>query len=255
MGPFEDDPFLTQQDRAYQQLRADILHGDIGPSTKIQISELKDKYATSIGPIREAVSRLAAEELVVKRGQRGYWVAPVSLAEFQSINRLRTMLEVDALRLSILNGDLDWEARVVGAMHRLTSIETQLTKRNRKSCAKQIVEENVRFHLTLIDCCGSEWQMRFVGTLYDHTQRYWRLSVLTRKDEEELNIQKGDHEKILSAALARNLDEACRALTDHIAKSAQSVIAAIFPKGTAHAEPVLRRLSVVSSRIRPRMAE
>ena len=61
------------------RLREDILAGELLSLSKLHISNLRQRYETSVGPIREALSRLSGEGLVNKRGQRGHWVAPVSL--------------------------------------------------------------------------------------------------------------------------------------------------------------------------------
>ena len=137
---------ISQQDWAYEQLRTDILNSTIAPSSKLQISDLKDRYQTSVGPVREAVSRLAAEGLVVKRGQRGYWAAPASLEEFREITRLRIILEVDALCHSVNNGDLEWEAKVVGAMYRLSSFSTASGEQDDIGDGAY-QDENRRFHI------------------------------------------------------------------------------------------------------------
>lgn len=215
----------SQQDRACQELRNDILEGELAPLSKLQISNLKDRYATSVGPVREALSRLTAEGLVIKKGQRGHWVAPVSVDEFRNITHLRLMLEVDALQQSIGNGDLEWEGNVVGAMHRLKSVQTA-DRDDLKSFARDEERENRAFHKALISRCRSRWQLRFIDTLYDQTARYRRLSVLKHGNDHD--IQQKEHESIVKAVLARDNEAAVQALVTHIENSSASVISAVF---------------------------
>jgi DNA-binding GntR family transcriptional regulator len=215
---------MSQQNRACQQLRNDILEGELAPLSKLQISNLKDRYATSVGPVREALSRLTAEGLVIKRVQRGPWVAPVSVDEFRHITHLRLMLEVDALQQSIGNGDLEWEAIVVGAMHRLKSVQNA-DKDDLKSFVRNEERENRAFHKALISRCPSDWQLRFIDSLYDQTARYRRFSALKHADEQ--HIQQKEHEGIMKAALARDTKAACQALVSHIEKSAVIVTSTI----------------------------
>jgi GntR family transcriptional regulator, carbon starvation induced regulator len=217
----------SQQERACQQLRTDILEGELAPLSKLQIANLRERYETSVGPVREALSQLTAEGLVVKKGQRGHWVAPVSLDEFQEISRLRLMLEVDALRQSIRNGNLEWEANVVGAMHRLKSVQAN-AGRDPRDLARAEERENREFHKALISRCPSNWQLRFVDMLYDHSARYRMLCIVT--DANKLDLQQKDHLKIMQAALAREMDQACDALTVHIESASRSVVTAIFGK-------------------------
>ncbi len=221
----DDDPAHSQQDRAYVRLREDILAGELLPLSKLHISNLRSRYETSVGPIREALSRLSGEGLVNKRGQRGHWVAPVSLEEMRDVTRLRVMLETDALRQSIRQGDLEWEAQIVGAMHRLKSVHGAAWA-DKKALARAIEKENREFHMALIARCPSRWQLRFIGTLYDQTARYRRLSVLS--EPRQVDPWQKEHRAIMEAALARDADAACESLKMHIEAAAASIASAVF---------------------------
>jgi GntR family transcriptional regulator, carbon starvation induced regulator len=221
----DEDPVHSQQDRAYVRLREDILAGELLPLSKLHISNLRQRYETSVGPIREALSRLSGEGLVNKRGQRGHWVAPVSLEEMRDVTRLRVMLETDALRESIRSGDLEWEAQIVAAMHRLKSVHSASWD-DPKALARAVEKENRDFHMALISRCPSRWQLRFISTLYDQTARYRRLSVLRQPDQVDPR-QEGHHE-IMAAALARDADGACDSLTVHIEAATESITNAVF---------------------------
>jgi GntR family transcriptional regulator, carbon starvation induced regulator len=221
----DEDPIPSQQDRAYVLLREDILAGELLPLSKLHISNLRQRYETSVGPIREALSRLSGEGLVNKRGQRGHWVAPVSLEEMRDVTRLRVMLETDALRQSIRSGDLEWEAQIVGAMHRLKSIHSASWD-DPKALARAVEKENRDFHTALISRCPSRWQLRFISTLYDQTARYRRLSVL--RQPEQVDPRQEGHRKIMEAALARDADGACDSLTLHIEAATERITHAVF---------------------------
>lgn len=213
----------THSSQTYLALRDDILNGSIEPSSKLQIAVLSERYATSAAPVREALSRLAAEGLVVKKGQRGFWAAPVSLDEFKDVSRLRVMLEVDALRQSIMHGDLEWEAQIVGAHHREQSVRN-MAKGDLLAYAADLIRENRSFHMALIANCPSRWQKRFISTLYDQSERFRRLSVL---NDREIRHEQGEHERLMSAAFARDSETACRLLQGHIEDSTSRVLAAL----------------------------
>jgi GntR family transcriptional regulator, carbon starvation induced regulator len=227
----DEDTIHSQQDRAYARLREDILAGELLPLTKLHISNLRQRYETSVGPIREALSRLSGEGLVNKRGQRGHWVAPVSLQEMRDVTRLRVMLETDALRESIRSGDLEWEAQIVGAMHRLKSVHSG-SWADPKALARAVEKENRDFHMALISRCPSRWQLRFISTLYDQTARYRRLSVL--RQPEQVDPKQEGHRQIMEAALARDADAACDSLTVHIEAATASITNAVFSSPARH---------------------
>ena len=209
----------------YQQLRTDILEGNIEPESKLSIGVLAERYGSSAAPVREALSRLAAEGLVTRRGQRGYWAAPIDADEFVEVARLREMLEVDAFRQSIRLGDLDWEAAIAGARHRELAVRAQTGALD----ADQILartRENRRFHMALISACPSQWQLRFISTLYDQSERFRRLALNQAPTNEPAG--KDEHEALMQAAFDRDEKTATELLRLHIRNSNDKVMKALF---------------------------
>lgn len=215
-----------ENNSTYQQLRNDILDGSIEPASKLSIAQLSGRYNASAAPVRESLSRLAAEGLVVRKGQRGYWAAPVSVEEFVEVARLREMLEVDAFRQSILHGDLDWEANIAGARHRELTVRRN-AQGNYSEHAGELIRENRRFHMALISGCPSKWQLRFISTLYDQSERFRRLSLISLADT---GPGGDEHEAMVEAAFERDEERACALLKEHIEHSNQRVIETLFPE-------------------------
>uniref|UniRef100_UPI002090A510 hypothetical protein n=1 Tax=Acinetobacter baumannii TaxID=470 RepID=UPI002090A510 len=78
--------------------------------------------------LREILSRLASEKLVVAEGQRGFEVMPISVANLREIAALRQLLECHALEQSFAQGDLEWEGRVIAAHHKLAQMEERMKR-------------------------------------------------------------------------------------------------------------------------------
>jgi len=212
----------------FQQMRTDILEGNIEPESKLSIAVLAPRYGSSTAPVREALSRLAAEGLVTRRGQRGYWAAPISADEFVEVSRLREMLEVDAFKQSIRLGDLDWEANIAGARHRELSVRSQTTASEDPVLSR--TRENRRFHMALISACPSQWQLRFISTLYDQGERFRRLA-LNHAASDPAGTTKDDHQEIMTAAFLRDEKTATLLLRQHIRSSNEKVMKTLFPSG------------------------
>src|SRR5215469_10320330 len=109
---------LTQG--AYEALRADLLACRIHPGSRLKIQELCARFSVSLGAIREALSRLTSEGLVVAEPQRGFRAAPISAADLTDLTMVRVEIETLCLKRAIAFGDVDWEARLVAAAHRLS---------------------------------------------------------------------------------------------------------------------------------------
>ena len=83
----------------YQQIKRDIIFGDLTPGNKLKLDGLRERYAASMSTLRETLSRLASEGFVEAKDQRGFFVTPVSSEDLIEIANLRILLECHALRM------------------------------------------------------------------------------------------------------------------------------------------------------------
>src|SRR3989337_152357 len=83
----------TLADDIYETVRSDILACRMAPGTKIKINDLGERNGVSLGAVREALSRLSAEGLVLARAQRGYSVASVSVDDLKDVSTARMEIE------------------------------------------------------------------------------------------------------------------------------------------------------------------
>src|SRR3546814_13711371 len=65
--------------------------------------------------VREALSRLDAEGLVISSNQRGFRIAPISIDDLQDLTSVRIDVEINCLKHSLRLGDLGWETNLVAA--------------------------------------------------------------------------------------------------------------------------------------------
>src|ERR671922_1679532 len=99
----------TLSERAANLIEQDILAGHHAPGSRLGIVDLVQRYDIGATPLREGLSRLMSRGLIVGIGQRGFRVAEVSREDLLDITRMRTVVELEALRLAIANGDDSWE--------------------------------------------------------------------------------------------------------------------------------------------------
>jgi DNA-binding GntR family transcriptional regulator len=84
---------LTSAERALDTLREDILRGTLPAGARLGEVELADRLGVSRTPVREALSRLAAEGLVEIAPNRGARVVTWTVAELEGVFDLRAVLE------------------------------------------------------------------------------------------------------------------------------------------------------------------
>lgn len=212
-----DNP-ATLTEAVVERIRQDIILGDLQPASRLKLDQLSKAYGASVNTLREALSRLAADGLVVAEGQRGFAVLPVSMEDLRDITEMRQLLECHALRQSIAAADLEWEARVVGAYHKLSRVEA-LVDADPDRYGEQWERYNHEFHEALISNAGSRWLRIFHDAMYNHSKRYRMLSLRTKPFPREQSAR--EHKELLDAALARDADRAAAILQAHILKGAE----------------------------------
>lgn len=209
----------TLTEGTYLQLRRDIIEGRLQPGEKLRVEHLKDRYSAGAGTLREALSLLLSDALVVSEGQRGFHVAPMSLSDLEDITRTRVLVEGEALRQSIQAGDDEWEANLVAAFHRLTRAEEKLGEREQGE-VREWEARNRDFHEALIAACESRWLRYLIGLLYRQSERYRHVVISHRTLPRDVHAE---HTAIFDAALERDVGKAIEALEKHIFLTYESI--------------------------------
>ena len=200
-------------EQAADRVQRDILAAALAPGARLAVHDLARRYGIGVTPLREALARLVGLGLVTASTQRGFRVAEVSRADLADITRARQAVEAAALRLSMQEGDAEWEAEIVAALHLL---------RRQAAAAGPGVETpafdaaHKRFHAALVAGCGSPRLLRAQSALYDEAYRYRRV-MMTRFEtwEDFLRI----HAELADLVLARDYEAANAALMAHLAST------------------------------------
>src|SRR5687768_495109 len=79
----------------FDQIRGDILECRLAPGTRLRFKDLRTRYKSGLSPIREALMRLVADDLVILEDHKGFRVAPVSQEEL--VDLAMTWFELEAL--------------------------------------------------------------------------------------------------------------------------------------------------------------
>lgn len=212
---------MTLTEKAYLALRHDIVRGSLMPGQPLRMAELSQRYEMGFSPLREALTRLHSERLVVAIALKGFTVSELSLEQMWDAVRVRIHIECEALKLSIKLGEDDWEARVVSTLHGLT-LQAARKDETGDDGIWELEARHHAFHLALISACGSVWMMEFFERLYAATERYRIPILLNRRQGRGRDVQ-AEHTALSKAALARQTDRAVDLLTQHYTKTAEAI--------------------------------
>lgn len=206
--------------RAYTQLKADIISGRLSPREKLRVEHLRRDYDVSSGTLREALTMLMADRLVVSEGQRGFRVRDISPRELIDLNRIRVLLEMEAIRQAVTYGDEAWEAKVVTAFHLLTNSTRAFAENPDDEEVLALWESRHRdFHLTLVEASPSEWLRYFLAMAYQQYERYKHLFLEVAKTTYKGRDPHAEHNAIVEAVLARDGEMAAELIKRHITLS------------------------------------
>jgi GntR family transcriptional regulator, carbon starvation induced regulator len=209
----------TRAEDVLARMRADIIACSLRPGSKMRFEALREVYSVSFSTLREALSRLVAEGLVVAEGQRGFIVAPVSIAGLEDLTNVRILMERECLRLAIQNGDDEWEARILGAFHRMDRSQARLGETYYLSPEWSKLHEE--FHYSLVAACNSALLLNFRQKLFEQAHRYRRMSSQFRTRWRAKDVE---HRALMDAVIGRDTSAAQQLISRHIRETTENVI-------------------------------
>lgn len=205
----------------YQHMRVRLVTGQLRPGEKLKISQMSDEMQVSTGVVREALTRLSAENLVVATPQRGFRVAPMSAAELMDLTRVRIDIEALCIQRSLTLGDIEWESAVVGAYHRLMHTPARDGHRQALPSAAWYSAHN-HFHDTIISACDSPWLLKLREQLRVQSERY-RLIAASMIHHGERDLD-DEHNHLFEAVTGRNIDLTIELIRAHFFQTAEGLL-------------------------------
>lgn len=196
----------TLREQVLDQLREDILSGELSAGTVLGEVALAESFGVSRGPIREALSRLSSEGLVTIEPRRGAEVASLTREDFLDAYQVREALETLAIRLAVPR--LTDEDR--GELRRLHEAMVGHAERDE---VRDFFEANTRFHQIFVAASNNRKLEEFYRLLIGQMGRYLARSLALRG-----TIQRSvaEHSAILEAVESGDADRAARLLAEHI---------------------------------------
>ena len=216
----ELSPPQSQTTAAYTRLRREILSGHLRPGEKLKITDLATSLQVSPGAIREALSRLVPEQLVISRDQKGCVVMPLSIEDLEDLTSLRCEIEAICLRRSVQRGEVGWESSILAAAHRLRRTQAQSTAD--RSRTPEWVERHQAFHAALVSACGSRRLLELHAQLYQQSERYRNLSIHVEGDRNIID----EHQELVDAALDRDADRLVALMLKHLTETTSRIVKA-----------------------------
>ena len=204
-------------EQVYAHLRDAIMRGDHPPGAPLKPQDLAKEQGVSLAVVREALVRVVGDGLADRLPNRGFAVPSFSDHRWQEIAEARRTVEPVVLRMSIERGDVDWEARVRAAHHRLARTVPYAPESEYYTGAW--AEAHRAFHRTLLEGCGNR-------ALLETFDRLWTASELARRWSAHRDPDRDgakEHRMLEEAALNRDADTAAAILVQHLTLTAAAL--------------------------------
>lgn len=196
----------TLREVVHAHLKEEILANRITPGSVLQEVPLAASLGVSRGPIREALGSLAAEGLVTITPRRGAVVTRFTKEDFLEAYQVREVLEQLAVRISV--------PRMTAA--EFDHLDAQIEEMVRCSAAADdlgFFEANSAFHEAFVNASGNTKLVEIYRRLLAQMRPYRRPSAQLRGS---LDRSVAEHQAIMVAARARDVERAMALVVDHI---------------------------------------
>jgi len=195
---------------AHDEIKEMIFSGELAQGERILLDEMSNKLNLSITPIREALNKLAQEDLINITPRTSHEVVSLNAEDVEDILELRLLLETFALQTAGNNLSRFPIQMFRELFQKSYSIQTY----------KDFIEADAKFHGTIIATSKN----KKVGKLYGYIHNFIRmLLVPAAKIKGRIETALKEHLVILDAIEAQNLDLALERLTSHI-KNVESAL-------------------------------
>lgn len=198
-------------DAAEAAIRAMIADGRLAGGERLNEVHLAEALGVSRTPLREALNRLVHEGAIEARPRLGYFVKPLTLSEFEQLYDVRPILDPAALRAAGIP-----PAAQLAALEKLNG--KFVAARDRQAA----IALDDEWHLALLAHCPNRVLVELIENMMLRTRRY-ELALM--RETKNVTQAGGDHERILAALRAGDLESACAALEKNMRSGRATIVA------------------------------
>jgi DNA-binding GntR family transcriptional regulator len=204
------------RDQIEDQVTSAILNGVLKPGEHLVESTIAERLQVSRAPVREALSALEREGIIVNVPRRGYFVMEFTPKDIEEIYSLRLLLEIGALRRAIdrfTDADIGKMQEIVDSLG--TAVEEEWEQASISSL-------DLSFHELI---CQTADHLRLFSVWNRMRMQTWMLIGMTsRTHQDHPHKPKQFHQEILDAILEKDLKRAEALLSDHLIDAQQRAL-------------------------------
>ena len=206
------DEYLPLRDVVFNTLRDAILKGELEPGERLMEVALAQKLGVSRTPIREAIRKLELEGLVKMTPRKGAEVAQITRKDLSDVLEVRRHLEELAVELSCRKAT-DTE------LEELRRCQEEFKHKIESDDLTEMAVADVALHDVIYKTTGNN---RLIQILNNLREQMYRLEYI--KDEHKRKVLVDEHQALIEAISARNVEAAKEAIRQHISNQEKTII-------------------------------
>ena len=195
--------------KVYSEIRRNILTNQLQPGVRLKEDAWAKRSEVSRMALREALTRLLGEKLVIAGKKGGYFVKPMTEDDVHQIRELREILELGALRLAHRKITKDQ----ITSLEKICDDFTAMAKQGYFSGA---CEADIKFHETLMHCSGNAKLIEAYQS--SHIPLFHLKMGRSRLFMDDYDLTDQEHRKIVKALKSKNLRLAEETMVKHFAR-------------------------------------
>ena len=206
---------LTLTDKIYQDIKDDINAKVFQPGEKLNIKELARKYDVSDTPVKQALQRLSDEKIVVNTPNKGMSVRTMNSHEMGDIFEIRRMLDTFLIKdiVTTLNYNADLRQQLIDNLERQKAF---IARDDSDHKPEEYFELDLEFHTLYLKASGNQKAVDIFCDMQPFTYATGRY--VKQPYSRDCECVK-EHEAILEAAFAGDLEKLQEAITAHLNNS------------------------------------
>jgi DNA-binding GntR family transcriptional regulator len=209
---------VTLGDRVYEELRELLMAGKLNPGDKISLRSVAASLSVSIMPVREAVSRLVAEDALVSLPNRTVCVPLMTRRRFAELTAIRYMLEGYAAELAAKHRT----EQALAEISRFEGLYRQAAKAS-KTDATKVLHWNKCLHFAIYRAARAPALLSIIEGLWLQVGPVISLDLRSSKDRPRKGPSVQIHPRIVAALEAGDGAAAREGIIQDIRSSAEMV--------------------------------
>lgn len=213
---FQPKERTSLRDDIVVDLRSAIMRGEFKAGQRIYEGKISQQMQISRVPVREALIQLEQEGLVIRKPNKGVFVASLSEVELSEFYTLRSVIEEFAMTLAMQHAtDED--------VQRLRDQLLVMDKASSKGDKAGTFEADLQFHLRLAEASHHSLLVHFWGQIANMLRiQYVTLLPVLYPIREDI-VER--HNMLLEAMLGNDIERARYLIRDHVIASGEALAA------------------------------